>query len=218
MSIACDVCSSQVDDTHARKVSSDEMRGAVQVGFSVRAITWGPVGEMAKLTSAMPGLADITEAEWKRGVTSDTTGWKCCPRCYEALQRYSQASVPAYRFREPDLYSGFPLEALKYLFAHIPEQDFEAAQVSQDFVKVVTDTVGAELAQLCSRANITFVKGSTMGDEVQRTKELPSQVTEQIVSLYPETRNKQRFPLHVRTFHSTMAGRYGLLVFVYHAK
>jgi hypothetical protein len=77
------------------------------------------------------------------------------------------------------------------------------AKMSQDMVNVASDTVGADFTELFGRANITFVTSSTMGDEVQRTKALPRQVTEQIESLYPETRNHRRSPLHVRVFDSS---------------
>jgi len=216
MSISCDICSLPVDDTEATQITSDEMRAVVQAGFSIKMISWGPLGKLRQLYSTRPGLAEHTESEWKRGVMTDTTLWNCCARCYSEIKKFNP-SISTYKFDSPELYSGFPLESLKYLFVHIPEKDFHHAHATADFVNVASNTTGVDFETLLSSAKTLFVTGSHFGDEVQRTQSLPEQVSEQIELLYPETQDRRRFHLHVRTFKTSIIDRYGLLVFVYKA-
>ena len=122
-----------------------------------------------------------------------------------------------YKFSNPQLYTGLKLRKLKYLFIYMPESSLEDSEVTQDFMSVVSDTAGAEFEKVYSHANVTYVTRSSMGDTVQRTKNLPDKVLMYIFSLYPETRDRDRFPLHARTFQSSIRGRQGLLVFVYEA-
>ena len=122
-----------------------------------------------------------------------------------------------YKFSEPRLYTGLKLRALRFLFVHIPESSLENSKVTDDFMSVVSDSAGAEFEKVFSHANVSYVTGSNMGDIVQRTKNLPDEVLKNIFSLYPETRDRDRYPMHVRTFKSAVEGRHGLLVFVYKA-
>lgn len=121
-----------------------------------------------------------------------------------------------YKFINPQLFAGFPLKLLKYLFIHIPEQNVKQFGVSSVFTGYLCDTAGAVIEEIFQKANISYVTESDAGDIVQRTQNVPNWVYDQIGSLYPEVaKDRQRYPFVVRTFNSELKGRFGLLVFIY---
>lgn len=214
----CDLCGitiEQMMNTH--QVSSKEMQNFVKNGFSIyRKLSSGPVANLIQnQTNDEIALRNL-EAGWVRQVMSDKTSWTCCENCSQILNNYKPSSESTYEFTNPQVFSGFPLKLLKYLFIHIPEKDFESSQVSNEFIGYLCDTAGASDKEIFNQANISFVKESNAGDIVQQTQKVPDWVYEQIGSFYPEVeKNQERYPCVVRTFGSELQGRSGLLVFIY---
>jgi len=214
----CDLCETTiVQVTNAHQVSSEKMQNLVKNGFSIyRKLSSGPVAKLIQSHANDEIALRNLESGWVRQVMTDKTSWTCCENCSQILNNFKASSKSTYEFINPQVFSGFPLKLLKYLFVHIPEKDLESSQVSNEFIGYLCDTAGASDKEIFKQANISYVKESNAGDIVQQIQKVPDWVYEQIGSFYPEVeKNRERYPFVVRTFNSELQGRFGLIVFIY---
>jgi len=223
--VPCDLCSSAVTATQAGQMTADQLRSAVSAGFSIRAITWGAtqanLNQMKQQAVASgwgeAAMLSAYEAEWKRTVMRDDTNWNYCSTCHSVLKILGQSKVTAYSFQNPKLFSGFPLQSLRRVLVHIPEQTSDPV-IHPDFVSVLSDTVGAPASNVIGSVHLDVVTGSYIGDEVQRTGKLPEKATELINLVAPEMKDTRRFEHHARIFFSASKDHYGVLVAFYELK